>query len=292
MAQTPTDPTKAQVWITKGIDDLDFEFYIPQGPKGDPGGLVNPAMISAGYDWNNLVVSGSYYAAGAEMAGMPNSPPSMAIGTNVIVQARNASVVTQWAYTVSNSHSQIQFMRSLVSGTWGPWKIFRNTNIDNSVGRTLSIWDETGNRSQLIYGDTGLRSMPLPANIASGVWFLRREGSKVSMYTQLTGINNNTGQDLHNYEVMAAGSIPVGFQPPVSVPIVGFGRAGVSNQRQPLMAFMYATGRIALEKDETNANGAIINNTAASFYFSVTYDTTQPWPTSLPGTASGGIPNL
>ncbi|QCG76950.1 hypothetical protein SEA_SCUTTLE_2 [Arthrobacter phage Scuttle] len=293
MARTPDDPTKAQVWIDN-TDPLNpkFEFYFPRGSKGDPGGIVNPTNIGAGYDWNNLIVSGTYYASGADLAGQPNSPPSMAIGVNIIVQARNAAIVTQYANTVSNAHSQILFQRSLVSGVWSPWKVFRNTSIDNSAGKVLTIWDESANRSQMIYGDTGLRQMTLPDNVTAGNWFIRRVGSSVYIYTQFTAINNNTGQDSHTYEVLPAGSIPAGFQPPVSVPIVGFGRIGVSNQRQPITAFLYATGRIALEKDETNAAGAVINNTAASFYFGIHYTTTQVWPASLPGSASGVIPNL
>ncbi|ASM62300.1 hypothetical protein SEA_NIGHTMARE_24 [Arthrobacter phage Nightmare] len=272
MAQTPTDPTKAQVWITKGIDDLDFEFYFPQGPKGDPGGLVNPAMISTGYDWNNLIVSGSYYAAGAEMAGMPNSPPSMAIGTNVIVQARNASVVTQWAYTVSNAHSQMQFMRSLVSGTWGPWKVFRNTNIDNSVGRTLSIWDETGNRSQLIYGDTGERDVR--TELGNGT-FAALKLRRVNHVVELTAVGwVATGTNAS----MLLSAIPLGFR---------------NNSTRGASAVQNTT-LLAANVPANTGNPLIYGATVgATVNFTAMWQTIDPWPATLPGTAiAGTTPNL
>ncbi|AXC38649.1 hypothetical protein QCN37_gp23 [Arthrobacter phage Tatanka] len=299
MAQTPTDPTKAQVWITKGIDDLDFEFYFPQGPKGDAGGftlgtaLDNTIDTGTGkYNLNDVIVSGIYrLTATVDGLLIRNYPRNYDTGILEVFERVPGQTVIQVWHCI-NQTARIKYERTYVTGTWSPWRLYTSSRVDQTAGRAIYMFDDINGREQLVYGDTGLRSMPLPANVTSGVWYLRREGSKVSLYTQLTGINNNTGQDLHGYDVMAAGSIPVGFQPPVSVPLTGFGRVGVSNQRQPLMAFLYGNGRIALEKDETNTNGAIINNTAASFYFSVTYDTTQSWPTTLPGTASGGIPNI
>ncbi|AXH46684.1 hypothetical protein QCN35_gp22 [Arthrobacter phage Synepsis] len=275
MAQTPTDPTKAQVWITKGIDDLDFEFYIPQGPKGDPGGLVNPSLISTGYDWNNLVVSGSYYAPGADMAGMPNSPPSMAIGTNVIVQARNASVVTQWAYTVSNAHSQIQFMRSLVSGTWGPWKVIRNTAIDNSVGKVVILWDETANRSQMIYGDTGVRSLTLD-NGYLGVLQIRRVGHQV----YLNGaIKRPPGGSINGTFLI---SLPDGFKPQTAA----WTFFPVRHSPTPNWGTLYRKAyELVLEGLTGDTDGGEAR-------FEISWTTVQPWPTVLPGSASGSIPNL
>lgn len=293
MARTPDDPTKAQVWIDN-TDPLNpkFEFYFPRGAKGEAGGIVNPTNIGAGYDWNNLIVSGMYYATGSDLAGQPNSPPAMAIGVNIMVQARNAAVVTQIAWTVSNAHSQIQFQRSLVSGVWGPWKVYRNTTIDNTSGKVMTVWDETQNRSQLMYGDTGLRPMPLPDHITGGTWHLRRVGYQVYLYVQFTGVNNNTGQDAQGYVILPSASIPSGFQPQVTVPIVGLGRIGTSNHRQPQTSFLYSDGRVALEKDESNTLGAIINSASASFYLAAVYTTAQAWPATLPGSASGTVPNL
>ncbi|AZS08723.1 hypothetical protein KDJ02_gp02 [Arthrobacter phage Litotes] len=274
MARTPDDPTKAQVWIdnTDPLNPL-FEFYFPRGSKGDPGGIVNPANIGAGYDWNNLIVSGMYYATGSDLAGQPNSPPAMAIGVNIMVQARNASVVTQVAWTVSNAQSQIQFMRSLVSGTWGPWRVVRNTNVDNTVGKVISIWDETQNRSQIIYGDTGDRDISTTyGNGTFAVLKVRRVGSWVELVCLgWVPPANSTANALLS-------SLPVGYRNYNSRAF-----AAVDNNTTLRPATLSA-----------NTSGLSIpgNTTASSISFSLTYQTLDTWPTVLPGTAVGSIPNL
>ncbi|AOZ65105.1 hypothetical protein KDI99_gp02 [Arthrobacter phage Greenhouse] len=276
MARTPTDPTKAQVWIDN-TDPLNpkFEFYFPRGAKGETGGIVNPTNIGAGYDWNNLVVSGTYYASGADLAGQPNSPPSMAIGVNIIVQARNAAIVTQYANTVSNAHSQIIFQRSLVSGVWGPWKVFRNTNIDNGAGKVVTLWDETANRSQLIFGDTGWRdvsSLLINGWTASQI-YLRRYGDRVTL-------------KMYNVDGAAAAGVPsilnlpLGFRPPH-----GTSTFPVYTQSTTISTVSVSNG------GTVNAPGGVTKYGAASFT-EVTFSTIDSWPGALPGAAVGSIPNI
>ncbi|AZF97638.1 hypothetical protein SEA_CALLIEOMALLEY_2 [Arthrobacter phage CallieOMalley] len=272
MARTPDDPTKAQVWIdnTDPLNPL-FEFYFPKGAKGDPGGIVNPSALGAGYDWNNLIVSGLYYATGSDMAGMPNSPPSMAVGVNIMVTARNAAVVTQIAWTTSNSHNQIQFMRSLVSGTWGPWKVIRNTNIDNTAGKAVYTWDETSNRSQLIYGDTGWRDVTaLFPTVTSGSVLVRRIGYAV--YFKMNAIFTTAGGN------QVIGTLPDGFRPNFAD-----------------TEFLGHTGTGAPVRVNVTTNGNMTGYTLTTAHL-ITYSgsiaVSQPWPATLPGTAVGTIPNL
>ncbi|ALY10727.1 hypothetical protein FDH63_gp02 [Arthrobacter phage Wayne] len=292
MARTPDDPTKAQVWIdnTDPLNPL-FEFYFPKGAKGDPGGIVNPSALGAGYDWNNLIVSGLYYAAGADMASMPNSPPSMAVGVNIMVTARNAAVVTQIAWTTSNAHNQIQFMRSLVSGTWGPWKVIRNTNIDNTAGKAIYLWDETQNRSQLIYGDTGWRQMTLPTEWTTGKFSLRRVGYMVTAQFSLGTPPSAVGES-HGYTLSGTGGVPTGFRPFDTVFGAGFGRLGASNKRQPVNFSLNSSGTAIIERNEAAGVDGQTLTTGAACYVTVTYPTSDPWPTVLPGSALGSIPNL
>ncbi|UYL86729.1 hypothetical protein SEA_ALBANESE_2 [Arthrobacter phage Albanese] len=292
MARTPDDPTKAQVWVDN-TDPLNpkFEFYFPRGAKGETGGIVNPTNIGPGYDWNNLTVSGTYYAAGADLAGQPNSPPSMAIGVNIIVQARNAAIVTQYANTVSNAHSQILFQRSLVSGVWGPWKVFRNTNIDNGAGKAIYLWDETQNRSQLFYGDTGWRQMALPAEWTTGKFCLRRVGYMVTVQFSLGSPPSAVGES-HGYTLSGIGGVPVGFRPFDTVFGAGFGRLGASNKRQPMNFSLNTSGTAIIERNEVAGADGQTLTTGAACYFSFTYPTSDPWPTTLPGSVLGSIPNL
>ncbi|AOT24092.1 hypothetical protein SEA_ROZBY_2 [Arthrobacter phage Rozby] len=270
MARTPDDPTKAQVWIDN-TDPLNpkFEFYFPRGSKGDPGGIVNPNNIGAGYDWNNLIVSGLYFAAGADMAGQPNSPPSMAVGVDIMVIARNSSVVTQIAWTTSNAHNQIQFMRSLVSGVWSPWKVFRNTSIDNTLGRTLSVWDETNNRSQLMYGDTGWRDISVAGETQKTL--LRRVGHVVEV--QFTNHTSPGG----NYAF--PNSVPVGFRPAIT-------------REYPFREGAAAYGSTKMVSITNNGTITFWNSAAGTVSVAFVYTTTESWPAVLPGSATGNIPNL
>ncbi|AYD87235.1 hypothetical protein SEA_TENNO_23 [Arthrobacter phage Tenno] len=312
MVNTPDDPNKAQAWISGTPPDQTIDFYIPRGntgprgpvgpigpslavgsvatvtgpaapgtigpqgltgPKGDPGGIVTPTPLVAGTDWNTLLTSGLFSATGSDMAGMPNSAPSMAIGVNIMVQARSASVVTQLVWTVSNAHSQIQFQRSFVSGTWGPWKVYRNTNIDNSVGRVITLWDETGNRSQMFYGDTGQRNISASVTDASGgTLYLRRIGHMVSLAMANLQFTDTASGTLHSY----TGLIPTGFWPAVS-------------SRFMLAQSMNTNGIMTVN---SNGDATLIKGTTNSLYHELMWTTTQPWPTALPGTASGGIPNI
>ncbi|AOZ65043.1 hypothetical protein KDJ05_gp02 [Arthrobacter phage Oxynfrius] len=275
MARTPDDPTKAQVWVDN-TDPLNpkFEFYFPRGAKGETGGIVNPTNIGPGYDWNNLTVSGTYYAAGADLAGQPNSPPSMAIGVNIIVQARNAAIVTQYANTVSNAHSQILFQRSLVSGVWGPWKVFRNTNIDQSGGRAITIWDELNNRSQIFYGDTGWRNIGalLINGWTASAILIRRFGSLVTMK-----IFNLDGAAFTSTTFV---NLPAGFR--------------TAHGSSSFIAVSTSTVNALLVMD---ANGDCraqtgITKYGATAYTEISWQTTDTWPATLPGSASGTIPNL
>ncbi|WAB10050.1 hypothetical protein SEA_JUMBOSET_2 [Arthrobacter phage Jumboset] len=276
MARTPDDPTKAQVWIDN-TDPLNpkFEFYFPRGSKGDPGGIVNPTNIGAGYDWNNLIVSGTYYASGADLAGQPNSPPSMAIGVNIIVQARNAAIITQYANTVSNAHSQILFQRSLVSGVWGPWKVFRNTSIDNTAGKVLTIWDESANRSQILFGDSGMRNL---AAVLENGWTasnikLRRFGSTVTLTMYNLSGSASTATTFF--------TLPVGFRPGGNTYLPVYTTAPGSTS---VVIVQAADGAVKLPTGVTLIGGAA--------YTEVSWTTTDSWPAVLPGSALGAIPNL
>lgn len=297
MTFVPLDPTKAEVRATQVGGQLDFDFYIPRGSKGEPGGFTLGTALDNAVDSGNgrfnlddVKTSGIYrMTATNDNLLIRNYPRNYDTGILEVFERVPGQTIIQVWHSL-NINSRVTFERGYVNG-WQPWRMYASTRVDQTAGRAIYQWNDTALQDQLVYGDTGLRQMALPSHVTAGNWFIRRHNYDVYIYIQFTAINNNAGQDAHTYEVLPAGSIPVGFQPPVSVPISGFGRIGAANQRQPLTAFLYSAGRIALEKDETNAGGAIINNSAASFYFGIHYTTTQAWPTVLPGSASGSIPN-
>lgn len=269
MVFTPNDPTQAEVRVSQDGAQLSFDFYIPRGAKGDPGGISNPTVIAAGTDWNNVTTSGLYYAAGSDLASQPNSPPSYAIGVNVMVQARNASVITQIAWTVSNAHSQFQLTRSLVSGTWGPWKVFRNTSIDNTAGKVITMWDESANRSQMIYGDTGWRDISMAGETQKTL--IRRVGSVVEL--QFTNHAATAG----NY--VFSNSVASGFRPAIT-------------REYPYREGAAAFGSTKMMSVTNGGTVTFWNAAGGSTSAVAMWTTTEAWPTSLPGTAAGTIPNL
>lgn len=275
MAFTPNDPTQAEVRVTQDGAQLGFDFYIPRGAKGDPGGINNGTAIAPGTDWNNITTSGLYYATGADMAGMPNSCPSMAIGVSLLVMARNASVITQHAWTVSNSHSQFQMTRSLVSTVWGPWKVTRNTNIDQSGGRAITIWDELNNRSQLFFGDTGWRDI---SSLLANGWtasnlYLRRFNDRITV--KMFNVDG----------ALAAGNpsiftLPLGFRTPHG------------SSYFPVYTTGTGVSTVLVSNGGTFSAPGGVTRYGGSAFTEVSYSTIDSWPGILPGSAVGSIPNI
>lgn len=266
MARTPTDPTKAQVWVTKGLDELDFEFYFPQGPKGDAGGFNNSTAIPAGSDLNNYVFAGTYHVAGVDATSIANNPrPTSAIAWSIVVWARSSTVVTQDLWLVNNA-TTLKYSRSLVSNVWGPWEVYPPVWVDQTAGRTISIYDYANSRKQQIYGDTGWRDLTPLSGTAAWVR-LRRVGNMVSVW--VADWANGTSADIV--------ALPLGFQTGTnSIPSIWGIRSTV-----PTLLTIAGPGNMVQAAQS-----------ASSFSAFTSFPTVNSWPTSLPGVAHASIPNL
>lgn len=136
----------------------------------------------------------------------------------------------------------------------------RGYKISEVAGRTITVWDYLNNREQLIYGDTGDRDLSsmLPAGATAVRCGLRRTGNVCTL-------------TMYDVKMLANGSgnffvIPSGFRPTMQV----------SNTAQGLSSRIQAT-------QAGNVQG--YNWTAAtSIYGSLVWQTSDPWPTTLPGT--------
>ena len=151
---------------------------------------------------------------------------------------------------------------------------------DESVGRRLFQWDANNSRWQQTFGDTGWRDVT--GSIAAGLaatnptltLYVRRHGIRVSWLLFEGAAGTATGL----VNILAA--VPAGFN---QTPAVSTYAA------YPLMN--YATGQVTLESvymssfDMSTAGWTTIRHTG-----SWSYTTTDAWPTTLPGTASGSIP--
>lgn len=134
------------------------------------------------------------------------------------------------------------------------------------AGRTVSVWDYLNNREQLIYGDTGWRKVDgiLPAGItASNVW-IRRQGSEVTINVQ--GLKADASGTVTIYNA------PLGYRP--DAPSV---RSGV---------FASSAGTARIVSPFAGNIRVLMMGAGESLDGSVTFTTTDPWPTVLPGVAA------
>lgn len=155
----------------------------------------------------------------------------------------------------------------------------RYYTIAQSAGRTVSVWDYLNQREQLIYGDTGWRSLTVP-NVApldgSGTIKIRRVNDRISL--QFDGVGY-TGTGVSEY-LTAAGFIPAGFQP-------GYGdnpaaTVGNVNANKMFILGILQASRIRLLNSVSGWPGVGVDALRGQ----LTWTTTQTWPTSLPGVAA------
>lgn len=267
MAHTPDDPTKPQVWVEKGLDELDFEFYIPQGPKGDPGGLTS-TVLAGGTNLNDIISAGAYSVTAGTTSidsALANLPVHEA-GSLVITFSGNNSVQIQ-TYT---TNTKSIYVRRRFGSTWSSWRHFGQNRADNSAGRQFFGWDQENAREQMIWGDTGRRNITaLASGVTAGTIYLRRMNSIVSLVVVGANVPNNSS-------LTFTGLLPSGFKPYANS-YFQF-REGTGDPGKALIAF---------SNGDVQIRGVIVGTGGISSVAS--WDTIDPWPTTLPGDATGGI---
>lgn len=308
MSPTPDDPTKAQAWISGEAPDQTVDFYIPRGntgpmgpvgpigpslnvgdvltvtgpavpgtvgpqglpgPKGDPGG-ISAAVELGTSDLNTIVAPGLYKQGTSSGANSPltaNYPYQGGYG--VLMVTANGTDIVQTFYGQSYSgalDARIIYNRNRSNGVWSPWRIQRSSRMDQAAGRALYVWDDLNNREQLVYGDTGWRICSV-INGWTGTLQMRRIGGVVYCTGSLDGVNYTTDHFL---------APAVGFRPMDSSYVGTVSNGAQSHAR----SIGYAAGDLYV------AQGA-----KTSYFMSFSYPTTDAWPTILPGSAFGSIPN-
>ncbi len=171
-------------------------------------------------------------------------------------------------------------------GVWAPGgEPIQNlgTYTDESVGRRIFTWDSVNARWQMTFGDTGWRDVT--SLIASAYLtdrpdtklHVRRVGSTVEWNT--ADVNTNGAKALTGVQTMC--TIPAGFGTHASNDL--WARAVMMNIDTPILTAWSALN---------STNSIRTHNTPAGvrLYGNLSYQTTAAWPTSLPGTAVGSIP--
>lgn len=281
MARTPDDPTKAQVWVTKGLDDLDFEFYFPQGPKGDPGGIAYGTALDA-VNLNDIVTSGVYRTtATSSLAALDNYPVALAGVLVVHERLRDAttyqSVFQEYFVADSVNGARVRYVRYLYGKTsWTPWRAYVSQRVDQTAGRAIYTWDDVNKREQLTYGDTGWRNITSSvATVTAGAINLRRVGQIVEL-----NITDLTVSDASASSLNFAGILPVGFRP--------YHWGNFNTLNSPAVSSISRGVRVKNTGDVTIYNYVAGDILRATMQWSVV----ETWPATLPGTATASIPNV
>lgn len=270
MPQTPTDPTKAQVWVTGEAPNQQLEFYIPRGAKGEPGGITLGTVLGTA-NLDDIKTSGVYRQTAAANSTPLNNYPEASLGVLLVYEVTATTHLEQefrpfW-FSPTTRHASVFYRRQFVSGVWSAWKVYPSNRVSETAGRAIYQWDNINHREQLIYGDTGLRN--LEAEIINGwtatIFKVRRIGYEVTMYFYNVSPAAQTGASMW--------TIPVGFRPPSAVTTMSGTLTGGNVQMtsiavQPYTSASSATGTVQLVK----------------------YATLDAWPATLPGTASGTVP--
>ena len=155
----------------------------------------------------------------------------------------------------------------------------RQYTVKETAGRTVTVWDYLNNREQLIYGDTGWRSLAVPAVApldGSGSILIRRVGSRVTLQFDSVGY---TGAGTPEY-MTAAGFLPNGFCPEYFDNPHGL-ISNISTNRFYFIGILQAS-RLRFSHFLVAAPGIGTNALRGQ----ISWTTTQTWPTTLPGVAA------
>lgn len=232
---------------------------------------VISTALGTGSNLNAITVPGKYYQQyGSQATEALNYPPLNSNGSIVIEVLRlndtdRLQRLTPAAGT-GRANSGI-YQRSFISSVWSAWRLLAAQRVDQTAGRAIYVYDDVNNREQLIYGDTGWRNVttlsPYPGPDQNRI---RRIGQQVFVQFSVQAPNPTITP-------VPSLTLPVGFQ------AVGEG------------AYLpRAYGNTAVYFDGTKAlffamaAGAVDRHTFS-------FPANDPWPTALPGTAIGGIPN-
>lgn len=138
--------------------------------------------------------------------------------------------------------------------------------VDNTVGRRVFTWDADNAREQMIYGDTGWRNVTPENGWTANAMSIRRIGSVIYAAIYLAAKTAATGDIIY--------TLPSGYRPALGVAV---GALYAGDDTTPVTA----------------GNWLLVSRTAfgsANMSGQVSWSTIEPWPSALPGSASGVIP--
>ncbi|QGJ88101.1 minor tail protein [Arthrobacter phage Edmundo] len=251
-----------------------------KGDKGDPGGFTFGTLLDATH-LDTVIVPGLYRQTTGSNCTTANGYPITTNATaNVMVLGVATGHVEQRVeFTISTHASRVQFHRATTNSgtTWGTWRSFTSSRVDNTAGRAVYQWDETNGRDQLIWGDTGSRDIT-STHLDSTKWDggqlkIRRVGSEV----ELRGLAlNNNAAAVGDVTILTA-QLPSGFRNQHTV-------TGAANSSTGLQRAV-----LAFTATQLTVGGV---TSGYNSDFTLKWQTSDPWPSALPGVADGTIQYL
>lgn len=255
------------------------------GPKGDTGatgpqgihGYTITSLADATTDPDTLKTSGMWRylsTAGAHAAKLPQSQ----VGVLQVLDRSNGQanrVFQEYHVQAAGGPQRVFYRRFFDGGSWTAWAAFTETRVSEAAGRAIYAWDATNHREQMIYGDTGWRDVSsLLVNGWKGIVHMRRTLHDVKLQiVSLSAAEATSGT------FMVA---PTGFQ--LGLTSLGNVRGFVFSNTNPItMRSVNISGSATVSVTQyTTADVQLLG--------SFEWSTHQPWPTVLPGTATGIIP--
>lgn len=293
MPHVPDNPNVAQIWLDGEAPNQQLSIYVPRGDKGDPGGFTAGTDLGAS-DLNTITTPGLYrQGASANVTLGNNYPLSGANGTGVLeVIQQGASpasgVLQRYSPVWGNQTGKVFFVRTYSNSAWSTWVAQVSNRVDQAAGRVIYAWDYINAREQIIYGDTGWRTVavtPVAGKVLSGSVRYRRRGDRVELAfvdVLLDPANNGF------CEIILSNEVPVGFRPHAlhrGLQAVGLQNNALNHQ------WITNYGTIGWVHTINSGVYSVVRPTS-TLMGSITWTTDEAWPTTLPGTAFGSIPNV
>lgn len=249
-----------------------FDFDLPQGAKGEPGNPLNLTLAGTG-DLNDLLTPAALNV-GVAISTFARNYPVEGVAGALFSYERSTSGLQEFWPTSSAQMGNMFYRRIRVNHAWQPWRSFSSQRVDNTAGRAIYTWDDTWNREQMIYGDTGLRN--ISANLLgiqppTGNTFpsIRRVGTTVTLNLNGIVIDQDYAGQLELYVV--PDGFKNSFQQINMYPIVRTSPLEVKTMQ--LVSQKY----VRLYQDPKAGD---------QIRHQITWETTDPWPTTLPGIAA------